>query len=184
MPILHHPLPGFKKAREDAGMTQEQVARCMDECCISTVKNWENGRRAPTLALVVRLADLFNCDVDFLTGRIDSKTHDLQYIQDQTGLSVEAVELLSKWNGSDYSALVSQIIEDESYAELVRAVLRLRQLKQTDRPFTKAVIAHLHAAASGHADYPHYDSPEEMQASYEYSVNRAFMRIVDHITKV
>ena len=40
------------------------------------------------------LTELYHCDLDYLTGRLDQKTHDLQFIHDQTGLSEKAIEKL------------------------------------------------------------------------------------------
>lgn len=40
------------------------------------------------------LAEIYDCDLDYLTGRLDQKTHDLQFIHDQTGLSEKAIEKL------------------------------------------------------------------------------------------
>lgn len=84
---------GLKRARKEAGLTQAELAEKMG-VHIKTVMNWEQGIAEPSLGTLMKLTELYNCDLDYLTGRIDCKTHDLQFIHDQTGLSEKAIEKL------------------------------------------------------------------------------------------
>lgn len=34
-----------------------------------TIESWENGTREPKIADLIRLADVFNCTLDYLVGR-------------------------------------------------------------------------------------------------------------------
>lgn len=58
----------LKKARENKGLTQAQVA---DKLGISdgTYKNYEQGKREPNNALLVKIADLYGVSTDYLLGR-------------------------------------------------------------------------------------------------------------------
>lgn len=51
----------------------------------------------PSLARVCDYCILLGCDIDYLTGRIDKKTHDAQFICEYTGLSESAVEFLHSY---------------------------------------------------------------------------------------
>ena len=84
---------GLKRARKGAGLTQAELAEKMD-VHIKTVMNWEQGIAEPSLETLMELTELYHCDLDYLTGRIDCRTHDLQFIHDQTGLSEKAIEKL------------------------------------------------------------------------------------------
>lgn len=87
---------GLKRAREEAGLTQDELAEKMG-VSTKTIRNWEQKVKAntlPTMENLLKLADLYDCDLDYLTGRIECKTHDLQFIHDQTGLSEKAIKTL------------------------------------------------------------------------------------------
>lgn len=84
---------GLKRARKEAGLTQADLAEKMG-VHIKTVMNWEQGIAEPPLGTLMELTELYHCDLDYLTGRLDQKTHDLQFIHDQTGLSEKAIEKL------------------------------------------------------------------------------------------
>lgn len=92
---------GLKRARrqynegkpKELRITQEGLAEKMN-VSLKTVMNWEQGQAIPSLETLMELADLYHCDLDYLTGRMDQKTHDLQFIHDQTGLSEKAIEKL------------------------------------------------------------------------------------------
>lgn len=89
---------GLKRARKEAGLTQAELTEILKSkgiaSHIKTVMNWEQGIAEPSLGTLMDLTELYHCDLDYLTGRIDCKTHDLQFIHDQTGLSEKAIEKL------------------------------------------------------------------------------------------
>ena len=57
----------FKYERKKIGYTQEQVARKLNTSR-SNVANWENGQNMPSLDLIFKCADLYDCDVMYLAG--------------------------------------------------------------------------------------------------------------------
>ena len=103
---------GLKRARKKAGLTQAQLAEKYG-VHIKTVMNWEQGIAEPSLSTLMDLAEIYHCDLDYLTGRLDQKTHDLQFIHDQTGLSEKAIEKLqSLMTEPDWDQLERSMIED------------------------------------------------------------------------
>lgn len=90
---------GLKRARKAAGLTQTALA---NELGVhdKTIKNWEQGISAPTLEALINLSQFYDCDLDYLTGRIDCKTHDLQFIQDYIGLSENSIKMLHDYHVS------------------------------------------------------------------------------------
>lgn len=64
---------------------------------LGTIKHYENPnycRSYPSLDKVLNMCDLLDCDIDYLTGRLDEKTHTVSFICQYTGLTEKAVELL------------------------------------------------------------------------------------------
>lgn len=61
-------IANLKKLREEAGMSQRQLA---DSIGVSqqSVNKYENHSVEPDIAVLVRIADIFNTSVDFLIGR-------------------------------------------------------------------------------------------------------------------
>lgn len=62
----------IKNLREDNDLTQQQLA---DELNISqrTYSHYELGSRKMPLEILIKLADYYNCSVDYLLGRTQKK---------------------------------------------------------------------------------------------------------------
>ena len=58
----------IRQLRTERGMVQEELGNIIGvtKQCVS---QWENGRRSPDPQQLEALADYFNVDMDFLTGR-------------------------------------------------------------------------------------------------------------------
>jgi transcriptional regulator with XRE-family HTH domain len=57
----------FKRLREEAKMSQEEAALAAD-LPITTLRNWEQGRRIPRLDHAIRLARALRISLDALAG--------------------------------------------------------------------------------------------------------------------
>lgn len=100
----------LKDLRKKKFKTQEIFAEKM-EVSVDSVRNWEQGRVLPEQGTLFKISELLDCDLDYLTGRIEEKTHDLQFISETTGLSPKAVKKLSEMP-TDYQNVVSLLLED------------------------------------------------------------------------
>lgn len=58
----------LKELREDIGLTQLDVAERLS-LTRQTISRYETGDIEPPLDTLVKLADLYNCSLDYLTGR-------------------------------------------------------------------------------------------------------------------
>lgn len=85
----------LKQERKKRGLRQEDLAAEL-KMAASTIKNWEQGRTWPEMPDFIRLCNFFDCDLDYLAGRLDEKTHDLAYICSTTGLSEKTAEAFIK----------------------------------------------------------------------------------------
>lgn len=83
-----------------------------------TVKNYENKNHNgdPGLTKVANMCDMLGCDIDYLAGRIDKQTHDLQFVCDYTKLSGEAIENIRSLKPGDYyyrNMVISRFFEKD-----------------------------------------------------------------------
>lgn len=60
----------LKELREEAGMTQKQLAEKIGNVQ-RNISNWESGKSQPDLDTVVKLAEIFSVTTDELLGRND-----------------------------------------------------------------------------------------------------------------
>ena len=167
--ILYSLKEGLKRARKTAGLTQEELAKKIG-VSTKTIMNWEQKVKAntlPTLGTLLQLAELYDCDLDYLTGRIECKTHDLQFIHDQTGLSETAIKKLQRIaftnKATGNSQALSFMIEDPDFHYL------LALMSQTAR-------GELHDFSVGNA-YIH----TEKRAVISSETRATFSQISDHV---
>ena len=85
----------LKRLREKKGLTQQEFADCLiikgSTVSIESIRNWEQGFNMPGIDALIAICRFFECDVDYILGNIDCKTHDMEWIKKETGLSEEAV---------------------------------------------------------------------------------------------
>jgi transcriptional regulator with XRE-family HTH domain len=84
----------LKKLRKENGLSQQEFANEFN-VSLDAVKNWEQHYNIPEMECLLRLCEYFNCDLDFLFGRITQKTHDNNFIYEKVGLNEESIELLT-----------------------------------------------------------------------------------------
>ncbi len=105
-------------ARNAKGYTQQEVAQKIGKENGQTVSNWEKGHYPPkSFADAIRLSDVLDVDLDYLTGRLREPTHDIQFIHDQTGLTGEAVKKLQENRGLSF--VLSLLIEQSDFIPLL-----------------------------------------------------------------
>lgn len=127
-------LKQFRKAKQRSNGKPFRQIDLADELGVTldTVKSWEQARVWPSTDNLLKLSDLFGCDLDYFIGNIDEKTHDKQFIRDYTGLNDSAIDSLSKLNkavstvGFDIPQLLSILL---NYNGFLAVLIRLYQLK-------------------------------------------------------
>lgn len=128
----------LQRMRKMSGFkTQEAFAEVLD-VSVETVRNWEQGRTLPEMETLFRICTLLNCDMDYLIGRLESTTHDLDFIKNQTHLSEAAIKKLIKIASYDRatgnSGMLSRLIENENFEYLI--ALLNSKAGEGDRSFT------------------------------------------------
>lgn len=71
-----------------------------DNNMFGTIQSWEQGKSTPTAEVLANICDLLECDADYLLGRIDQRTHDINDAHRFTGLSAQALEQLHEYRES------------------------------------------------------------------------------------
>lgn len=63
----------LKELRNKKGMTQEELAQNINTSR-SNIANYETGKNNPSVEMLEKLSEIFNCSMDYLMGRTDLKT--------------------------------------------------------------------------------------------------------------
>lgn len=74
----------LKEERERRGWTKAHVARLLGIKTVSTYANWEYGLREPDADMLNRIANLFEIQVDYLTGRTNVRRESVKYNDAET----------------------------------------------------------------------------------------------------
>lgn len=72
-------------------LSQPELAHELD-ISLDTLKNWEQHYNVPDMDTLLKICDSYQCDLDWLFGRIDESTHDIKHISSVTGLSADSTE--------------------------------------------------------------------------------------------
>ena len=67
----------IKKLREEFHMTQQELADKLNGAK-STIAMYESGTRKPSMEVLIKLSEIFNCSIDYLLGKSDIKNPDLK----------------------------------------------------------------------------------------------------------
>lgn len=60
----------IKELREENSWTQMELAKKMD-CAMSSIAMYEKGQRKPSMEVLIKLSEIFNCTIDYLLGKTD-----------------------------------------------------------------------------------------------------------------
>ena len=65
----------IKKIREELGLTQQELADKLDGAK-STVAMYENETRKPSLEILMKLSEIFNCSIDYILCKTDIRNEE------------------------------------------------------------------------------------------------------------
>ena len=102
----------IKSLREEFGFTQQDLANRLDGAK-STIAMYENETRKPSLEVLVKLSEIFNCSIDYLLGKSDIRN--LEEIKDAK---------FANAGGLDTTGL-----DDEDLLELQRQINFIKRMK-------------------------------------------------------
>lgn len=117
----------FKRIRIENNLTLESLSEIIN-FSVKTISAIENESRVPTIEQLNIYTEKFNVPLDFLTGRIKTMSIDISLICEYTGLSENAVKLLSNLNSSSIKEIESlELIKrysENKNSDLFRFALR------------------------------------------------------------
>lgn len=110
---------GLKNARRRKGFTQADLADKLG-FNLKTIMNWEQGLSNPDLETMMVLAKLLECDLDYLTGRLQESSHDIHFVCEFTGMSENAIEkICSSSADKSIGKPLSHMIESREFDKLI-----------------------------------------------------------------
>ena len=170
----------LRKARKEKCKfkTQEAFAEAFG-CNIESVRNWEQGRTVPETGTLFRLAEFLDCDLDYLIGRIDKPTHDLQFITDELRLSEEAVKKLMQLSDRQLQT-ISEIIEHPKYGKMTAQISDLKDKVRLNDTTAQLIINHVFKGINDQPTPPVHENMVEQAIIYNLST--IFTQIVCDIT--
>ena len=177
----------IRNARIEKGFdTQQAFADALvkengESTHFKTVQAWETGRSKPDLDSLFLMSKVLDVDIDYLIGRLSKPTHDIEFINNETGLSTEAISVLKhqqEINDTDTSSILSEIISHRLFVELIRTISVLsRPSSDYNKIFMDSVINHI---IDNNAIY--LESPEDIRSLYETQIVRLFSLIINDVT--
>lgn len=128
------------------------VALGLDSTSRTTIRKWERGEVLPPLEHLLKMCALFGCELGYLLGEQDLPTRTATDIQQETGLSRDAIEQLRYYKSvadgeippptpfeeqysSDYLKMVSMLVRHERFFFLVTNMLRYAELYNSSTKF-------------------------------------------------
>ena len=89
----------IKQLREENKWTQLELSKKM-KCAMSSIAMYEKGDRKPSMEVLIKLSEIFNCSIDYLLGKTDIRNPG-QQIDDilneaMIGMSKEEYEALNE----------------------------------------------------------------------------------------
>lgn len=87
----------LKELREDKGITQIELSRFL-KVTRQTISSYENGIVEPNVGTLIKLADYYECSLDYLTGRTKEK-HNLNLLnKENKELLLEIIKVVEQYN--------------------------------------------------------------------------------------
>ena len=106
----------LRELREKKGYTQEQIAEKID-CNIKTYRDLElENTEKPYLIHFTKLADIYNCSIDYLLGKSNYRNADNEILSKEIGLNNQAIQNLRiinrLKNNKDYIDSLNLLLSD------------------------------------------------------------------------
>ncbi len=118
----------IRKQRKEIGKNQADFAEAlgMQFESRSSISKWENGTEMPSLNNLLKMCEIFNCEIGYLLCEpgFDLPTRKSTDIQETTGLSQKAITTLTTLRTyiKGYHCPLNPILEHESLTELLSVI--------------------------------------------------------------
>ncbi len=106
----------IKFLREELNMTQQELANKLNGAK-STVAMYEKGDRKPSMEILLKLSDIFDCSIDYILGKSNIKNP----------------EELKNVKFANSSGLDTEGLDKEDLEELQRQIEYMKKLKKNKK---------------------------------------------------
>ena len=113
----------IKILREELNMTQQELADKLDGAK-STVAMYEKGDRKPSMEVLLKLSEIFDCSIDYILGKSDIRNPEKTQ-EDPLGLAKIGFSM------KDYTPPTDK--QREQLAELIKVVLKDNKKEDKDK---------------------------------------------------
>ena len=90
-----------------------------------TIANWEKGKTMPCFEDMLKMCDIFDCELGYLLCEYNCKKRDTADVQKITGLSEDAIKRLNSINKTEIREILitlSKVIEHKEFTDLLQAI--------------------------------------------------------------
>lgn len=81
---------------------------------------WEKGEKVPNLEMLLLICNYYNCEIDYILGKISEKNKQYTDIKHATGLSIKSIERITSHNSNspEHNAFLDAFIMSDEYCEI------------------------------------------------------------------
>lgn len=87
----------LKELREEKNLSQQDLAYIL-KVSRQTISGYETGNIEPPFSTLIRLADIYNCSLDYLAGRTKEKYNLNLMDKDVKKLILDIIEVVEEYN--------------------------------------------------------------------------------------
>ena len=102
----------IKQLREENNWTQLELSQKMD-CAMSSIAMYEIGDRKPSMEVLIKLSEIFDCSIDYLLGKSD----------------IRNPEEVKKVQFANSGGLDTKGLDEEDMKELQRQIDYIKKMK-------------------------------------------------------
>lgn len=129
-------LPLFLQDQLPIGSSKNKELADFLNCSVQAVNQYKQGTAFPKTENLIKMAQFFNCSLDYLIGLSDVQTPDaeIQAICEYTGLSESAIECLHYNNESlnkdnSYFKIVSDMLSNDDFYNSIAYLKRAKRVE-------------------------------------------------------
>lgn len=160
----------IKILREELKMTQQELADKLDGAK-STIAMYENETRKPSLEVLIKLSEIFNCSIDYLLGKSNYK-NESDYIDkniEQALLTADnAKYLIEKYTNFDPDQIVDKMLEyyksGKNPIDVVNNILNFYPLEEHER--IKQILLFLYNSSLYSVEFSKDKIEQDFQFAY------------------
>ena len=119
----------LKELRKNSALTQKQIADVLG-IDRSTYSYYENGKASPSLAVLMRIAKVFNVTLDYVIYGDESKTVQANVLSDNCSVYTKVDSFVNLSDTEKNLLMYSRLLDSDTVDELVKYAENLVKSKE------------------------------------------------------